>query len=136
MPSSQKSRDFLLPQGQPASKHVLLFSDLLVYPRKQRHSCNSLSCKLLPQLIDSSATKGLFFFLDRLLSYSSLPHSSSAPNDCRVVLTFQVNSFFNVHLLSDWQAQAMSNTIASLGMPANVHTSNDEEQDLVLLETR
>ena len=28
MPSSQRGRDFLLPQGQPASKHVLLLSDL------------------------------------------------------------------------------------------------------------
>ena len=29
--SSQRSRDFLLPQGQPASKHVLLFSDFLAH---------------------------------------------------------------------------------------------------------
>ena len=44
-------------------------------------------------------------------------------NDCRVVLTFQVKSFFNVHLLPHWQAQAVSNTITSPGMPANVRTS-------------
>ena len=58
------------------------------YSTKQRYYCNSLSCKLLPQLIDSSATKGFFF--DRQLSYSCLSHSSSvlAANDCRVVLTF------------------------------------------------
>ena len=56
------------------------------YSRKQRCHCNSLSCKLLLQLIDNSATKGFFF--DRQLSYSCLSHSSSvlAANDCRVVL--------------------------------------------------
>ena len=58
------------------------------YSTKQRYHCNSLSCKLLPQLIDNSATKGFFF--DRQLSYSCLSHSSSvlAANDCRVVFTF------------------------------------------------
>ena len=58
------------------------------YSTKLRYYCNSLSCKLLPQLIDNSATKGFFF--DRQLSYSCLSHSSSvqAANDCRVVLTF------------------------------------------------
>ena len=33
---SQRSRDFLLPQGHPASKHVLLSSDLLAH-RKSLH---------------------------------------------------------------------------------------------------
>ena len=97
MPSSQRSRDFLLPQpqGQQASKHVLLFSVYLpiekAYSTKQRYHCNSMSCKLLPQLIDNSATK--VFFFDRQLSYSCLSHSSSvlAANDCRVSSTF---SFF------------------------------------------
>ena len=62
------------------------------YPTKQRYCCNSLSCKLLPQLIDKS---GGFFFVDRQLSYCSLSHSSSmqAANDCGVVLTFQVTYF-------------------------------------------
>ena len=65
MPSSQRSRDFLLPQGQQASKHVFCFPIYLpiekAYSTKQRFYCNSLSCKLLPQLIDYSATKGFFF---------------------------------------------------------------------------
>ena len=58
------------------------------YSTEQRYHCNSLSCKLLPQIIDNSATKGFFF--DRQLSYSCLSHSSSvlAANDCGVVLTF------------------------------------------------
>ena len=30
------------------------------YSTKQRYYCNSLSCKLLPQLIDNLATKGFF----------------------------------------------------------------------------
>ena len=122
MPSSQRSRDFLLPQGQPASKHVLLFSDLLAhhgekaYSTKQRYYCNSLSC--LPQVIDNSATKGSFF--DRQLSYSCLSHSSSvlAANDCRVVLIFLQRS--PSFLLA---SQAGSNTITSPGIPANVRTS-------------
>ena len=77
MPSNQRSRDFLLPQGQPESKHVLSFSDLLApiekpYSTKQRCYCNSLSCKLLPQLIDNSATKGFFFWqtTELLLSFT------------------------------------------------------------------
>ena len=59
------------------------------YSTKQRCHCNSLSCKLLLQIIDNSATKGFLFF-DRQLSYSCLSHSSSvlAANDCGVVLTF------------------------------------------------
>ena len=63
------------------------------YSTKQRYYCNSLSCKLLPQLIDYSATKGFFFFFDRQLSYSCLSHSGSvlAANGCRVSSTL---SFF------------------------------------------
>ena len=58
--------------------------------KRKRYCCNSLSCKLLPQLIDNSAAKGFFFFFDRQLSYSCLSHSSSvlAANNCRVVLAF------------------------------------------------
>ena len=96
MPPSQRSRDFLLPQGQPASNHVLLFSDLLAQRKSLSEKNNgiiakSLSCNLLSQLIDNSATKGRFFFADRKLSYSSLSRCSSvlAANDCR----FQVKSF-------------------------------------------
>ena len=66
MPSSQRGRDFLLPQGQPATNHVLLFLIYLpnerAYPTKQRYYFNSLSCNLLSQLIDNSATKVRFFF--------------------------------------------------------------------------
>ena len=94
MPSSQRSWD------QPASKHVLLFSDLVahrksLYPTKPRYYCNSLSCKPLPQLIDNSGVFFLFFFVDRQVSYSSLSHFSSvlAANNRRLVLTFQVKSF-------------------------------------------
>ena len=60
------------------------------YPTKQRCYCKSLSCNLLPQLIDNSATKG-FFFVDRQLSYSSLSRYSwvLAANDC----WFQVKYF-------------------------------------------
>ena len=88
------SRDFLLPQGQPASNHVLLFSDLLAQRKSLSDETtvgNSLSCNLLSQFIDNSATKGRFFFADRKLSYSSLSRYSSvlAANDCR----FQVKSF-------------------------------------------
>ena len=94
MPPSQRSRDFLLPQGQPASHHVLLFSDLLAQRKSLSDETtvgNSLSCNLLSQLIDNSATKGRFFFADRKLSYSSLSRYSSvlAANDCR----FQIKSF-------------------------------------------
>ena len=64
------------------------------YPTKQRYYFNSLSCNLLSQLIDNSATKVrcfFVFFADRKLSYSSLSRCSSvqAANDCR----FQVKSF-------------------------------------------
>ena len=61
------------------------------YPTKQRCYCNSLSCNLLPQLIDNSATKGRLFFVDRQLSYSSLSRYNwvLAANDCR----FQVKYF-------------------------------------------
>ena len=45
MPSSQRSRDFLLPQGQPASKHVLLFSDLLTH-RESLFGKTTLSLQL------------------------------------------------------------------------------------------
>ena len=123
MPSSQRSRDFLLPQGQPALKHVpfvfrfqgacpsrkpfrqnnaTIFTDILAgFTFNNRvlrlpaivllnicDCCNSLSCKLLPQLVDDSGKKGFFF--DRQLSYSCLSHSSSvlAANDCRLLLTF------------------------------------------------
>ena len=47
MPSSQRSRDFLLPQGQPESKHVLFFSDLLAH----RESLFDKTKTLLLQLI-------------------------------------------------------------------------------------
>ena len=45
MPSSQRSRDFLLPQGQPASKHVLLFSVFLAH-RESLFDKTALSLQL------------------------------------------------------------------------------------------
>ena len=45
MPSSQRSRDFLLPQGQPASKHVLSFSDFLAH-RESLFDKTTLSLQL------------------------------------------------------------------------------------------
>ena len=99
MPSSQRSRDFLCLR---ASRHRNMFfcfpiylPIIKAYSTKQPHYCSLLSCNPLLQLIDNSATKGLF--VDRQLSYSCLSHSSSVPaaNDCRVVLTFQIKSFLS-----------------------------------------
>ena len=52
-----------------ASRHRTMFFCFLIYmpnekayPTNQRYYCNSLSCNLLPQLIENSATKGRFFF--------------------------------------------------------------------------
>ena len=45
MPSSQRSRDFLLSQGQPASKYVLLFSDFLAH-RESLFDKTTLSLQL------------------------------------------------------------------------------------------
>ena len=91
------------------------------YSTKQRYYCNSLSCKLLPQLIETSATKRFFFF-DRQVSYSCLSHSSSvlAVNDCRVVLTFlQRSPSFSLASASRVQHDNES----WHGMPTNVRTS-------------
>ena len=95
MPSSKRSRDFLLRQGQPASNHVLLFSDLLAQRKSLSDETtvgNSLSCNLLSQLIDNSATKGRFCWRQKtelLFSLISRYSSVLAANDCR----FQVKSF-------------------------------------------
>ena len=55
------------PAGIEACSFV---SDLLekAYSTKQRYHCNSLSCKLLPQLIDNSATKGFLLTDNALLT--------------------------------------------------------------------
>ena len=67
MPSSQRNRTFFCLR---ASRHRNMFFYFPIFLRiekasstKQRYHCNSLSCKLLPLLIDNSATKGFFFFL-------------------------------------------------------------------------
>ena len=86
---------------------------------KQRYYCNSLSCKLLPQLIDNSATKGFFVLTD---NWAPLVFHTLAR--CKLRTTVELfEPFFNVLLLSHWKAQAGSNTITSPGMPTNVRTS-------------
>ena len=97
MPSSQRSRGFLLPQGQPASNHVLLFSDLLAQRKKPIRRNNGMIATHCHVIFfrSSLATKRrfffFFFFVDRKVSYSSPSRYSSvlAANDCR----FQVKSF-------------------------------------------
>ena len=90
-----RNRDFFCLRASQHRNMVFYFPIFLriekAYSTKQRYHCNSLTCKLLPQIIDNSATKRFFFYyFDRQLSYSCLSHSSSvlAANDCRVVLTF------------------------------------------------
>ena len=85
---------------------------------KQHHRyCNTNSWKLLLQLIDNSATKGLLF-LDGQFSLS--PGAS-----CKGLSSCFNKSilFFNVPRLFHWQALALSNTITSPDTPANVRTT-------------
>ena len=134
MPSSQRSRDFLLPQGQPASKHVLLFSDFVAHRKslgyciRWNHNIIVTHCRV--SLFRSSSTTQAFFFLLLLffcrqtteLLFSFILQLGASCK--RLQTSFNLSSlFFNVHLLSHWQAQAVSNTTTSPGMPANVHRS-------------
>ena len=72
------------------------------YSTKQRYQCNSLSWKLLLQLIDNSATKGFFFLTD---NWVTLVFHTLAR--CKLRATVELfQPFFNVLRLSHWQAQA------------------------------
>ena len=123
MPSSQRSRDFLLPQGQPASKHVLLFSELLAH-RESLCDKTTVLLQLIDVLASSPANWQLsderFFVLTN--NWANLVFHTLAR--CKLRTTLELfEPFFNVLLLSHWKAQAGSNTITSPGMPANVRTS-------------
>ena len=59
-------------RGLPASKHVLLISDLLAHRKSlsdETIHCNSLSCKLFPQLIDNSGVLFLLIEVPRSADY-------------------------------------------------------------------
>ena len=80
--------------------------------------CKSLMWKLIPQLIENSVRKVLFFFERKttlLLSFQL-----GAEND--ESFNLWSGSIFKAHLLWHWQGQAMSDTITNLTMPANVRT--------------
>ena len=106
--SSGRRLDILLPQDQPVSDGFILFSDILDYRKIsfQRNGaivqcfCNSLTCGLLLQIIDSAVRKG------RQASLFLV----TVTRCCEQLKT---NSSFHRSPSFHWQAQGMSNTITS-----------------------